>query len=69
MTGSRLILQPPRAYQFVILFHFDGDARSDEELRKDILDRVSLAASLGANMKAIAVQQVAYVPMPGAAAR
>ena len=65
MTGGGLIVQPPRAFQLVVLLHFPDDTRSDNQLRADILARVNVAIALGSNLRAIAVVPVAYVPTPG----
>jgi hypothetical protein len=53
------VLQLPRAFQISLVFVFDADDRSDEDLMRYLLDRVSPALSLGAYGRGAACHRVA----------
>jgi len=58
------VLQLPRAFQVSLVFVFEADDRSDQDLMVYLLDRINPALSLGAYGRGAACQRVA-VPQAG----
>ncbi len=62
-----MIIQPPRAYQVVVMLQFDDDARTDAELHALILSSVSLAIAIASNVRQVGAIAVAPSPPLGKA--
>jgi hypothetical protein len=56
------IVQLPRAFQVSLVFVFDSDERTDQELMVYLLDRIAPALSLGQYGKGASCQRVTVPP-------